>query len=48
MGKGGKFLFAPPHYKGVVPKEGYFVAKSPIFGDWLVARGFLVKGNPKP
>jgi hypothetical protein len=46
-GKGGKFLFLPPGYKGEVP-DGYFVARSPTFGNWLGARGFLVNGDPKP
>ena len=46
-GKGGKFLVLPPGYKGKVPK-GYFVAKSPTYGVWFAARGFLVKGDPKP
>jgi hypothetical protein len=46
-GKGGKFLFLPPGYKGEVPK-GYFVAQSPTFGNWIGARGFLVNGDPKP
>ncbi|WP_213287335.1 DUF1254 domain-containing protein [Bradyrhizobium sp. sGM-13] len=46
-GKGGKFLFLPPGYAGPVP-EGYFVARSTTFGNWLFARGFLVNGDPKP
>jgi hypothetical protein len=45
-GKGGKFLFLPPDYKGEVPK-GYFVFKSPTFGNWYISRGFLVDGSPK-
>jgi hypothetical protein len=45
-GKGGKFLFLPPGYKGEVP-EGYFVFKSPTFGNWYISRGFLVDGSPK-
>jgi hypothetical protein len=47
QGKGGKFLVLPPDYKGPVPK-GYFVAKAHTYGVWLAARGFLVKGDPKP
>ena len=46
-GKGGKFLFLPPGYTGDVP-EGYFVFKSATYGHWLVTRGFLVNGDPKP
>lgn len=47
QGKGGKFLFLPPGYKGDVP-EGYFVFRSRTYGHWLVSRGFLVNGDPKP
>ena len=46
-GKGGKFLFLPPDYKGEVP-EGYHVFKSQTFGNWFGTRGFLVNGDPKP
>src|SRR5262245_49657181 len=47
-GKGGKFLLVPPGYKGDLPKTGYFVTQSPTFGNWFIARGFLVNGDPKP
>ncbi len=46
-GKGGKFLFLPPGYKGAVP-EGYFVYKSRTFGNAFFTRGFLVNGDPGP
>jgi len=46
-GKGGKFLLLPPGYKGDVP-DGYFVARSRTFGNWLAMRGFLNNGDPKP
>jgi hypothetical protein len=46
-GKGGKFLFLPPGYQGEVP-DGYFVARSPTYGVWFGARGFVVNGDPKP
>jgi hypothetical protein len=46
-GKGGKFLFLPPGYKGKVPK-GYFVFKSRTFGNIFFTRGFLVNGDPGP
>jgi hypothetical protein len=45
-GKGGKFLFLPPGYKGEVP-EGYYVFKSPTFGNWYLSRGFMIDGSPK-
>lgn len=38
-GKGGKFLFLPPGYKGSVPK-GYFVVKSSSYRIWCMMRGF--------
>ena len=43
-GKGGKYLILPPDYKGETP-EGYFVATSPGYVNWLVLRGFLVNGK---
>ena len=46
-GKGGKFVRLPPGYKGPEPK-GYFVFKSPTYGNWFVTRGFQVDGSPKP
>ena len=46
-GKGGKFLFLPPGYKGNVP-AGYHVFKSRTFGNTFGTRGFLVNGDPKP
>jgi hypothetical protein len=46
-GKGGKFLFLPPGYKGDVP-DGYFVVKSPTYGLWVPLRNFAVDGDVKP
>ncbi|MBD9371024.1 DUF1254 domain-containing protein [Rhizobium sp. ARZ01] len=46
-GQGGKFLFLPPGYRGSTP-DGYFVFRSPTYGNWFVTRGFLVNGDPKP
>ena len=46
-GKGGKFLVLPPGYTGDVPK-GYFTFRSKTHGVWLILRGFLVNGDPKP
>ncbi|CAE7491036.1 unnamed protein product [Symbiodinium natans] len=44
-GAGGKYLYLPPGYDGKVP-EGYFVAKSPSFTNWVALRGFLKDGKP--
>ena len=46
-GKGGKYLFLPPDYKGQTP-DGYHVFKSKTFGNWFGTRGFQVNGDPKP
>jgi hypothetical protein len=45
-GKGGKFLLLPPGYKGDVP-EGYFVFRSPTFGNVYFWRGFVENGSTK-
>lgn len=40
MGKGGKYLIIGPDYEGDIP-EGYFVAKSRTYRNWLIARVFV-------
>ncbi len=45
-GKGGKFLILPPGYKGEVP-EGYYVARTNTYGNWVIWRGFQVDGSTK-
>ncbi len=44
-GKGGKFLIVPPGYKGDVP-DGYFVAHTKTYGNWVIWRGFQENGDP--
>ncbi|MEA3501675.1 MAG: DUF1254 domain-containing protein, partial [Actinomycetota bacterium] len=44
-GQGGKYLILPPEYDGPEP-DGYFVARSPSYTNWLILRGFLVDGKP--
>jgi hypothetical protein len=46
-GQGGKFLILPPGYEGDVP-EGYHVARTNTYGNWVIWRGFQVDGSPKP
>ena len=36
-GQGGKYLILPPDHDGEVP-DGYFVARSPTYSNWLVIR----------
>ena len=43
-GKGGKYLFLPPGYKGKEP-SGYFVFRSPGYRIWAMMRGFGEVGN---
>ena len=46
-GQGGKFLILPPGYDGQVP-EGYHVARTQTYGNWVIWRGFQVEGDPAP
>ena len=46
-GKGGKYLFVPPHYKGNLPESGYFVFKPATYGLFVGFRNFAVKGDVK-
>ena len=43
-GKGGKYLLLSPGYEGEVP-EGYFVLRSPTYGNLMFFRGFLDNGS---
>jgi len=43
-GKGGKYLFLPPGYKGDIP-EGYFAAHTRTFRNWLLMRAFVIDGD---
>jgi hypothetical protein len=44
-GQGGHYLILPPEYEGEIP-EGYFVAQSSSYVNWVILRGFLVDGKP--
>jgi hypothetical protein len=46
-GQGGKFLLVPPGYEGALP-EGYHIARTNTYGNWVVWRGFQVNGSTKP
>ena len=43
-GKGGKFLVLPPGYKGDIP-EGYHIAKTNTYGNWVIWRGYQKDGS---
>jgi hypothetical protein len=44
-GQGGKYLIVHKDFDGEIP-DGYFVARSPTYVNWLILRGFLVDGKP--
>ena len=46
-GQGGKFLILPPGYEGDVP-DGYYVAQTPTYGNWVIWRGFQRDGSTRP
>ena len=46
-GQGGKFLILPPGYKGEAP-DGYHVARTNTYGNWVIWRGFQEQGDPGP
>ncbi|WP_425045703.1 DUF1214 domain-containing protein [Primorskyibacter sp. S87] len=43
-GQGGKFLVLPPGYDGEVP-EGYHVARTNTYGNWVLWRGYQKDGT---
>ncbi|SDP27785.1 Uncharacterized conserved protein [Ralstonia sp. 25mfcol4.1] len=47
-GKGGKYLFVPPGYTGQLPASGYYIVKSPTYGNLLFGRAFMQHGDPRP
>lgn len=46
MGQGGKFLLLPPGY-AEAPPEGYFIVRSPTYGNFIFFRGFALGGDPQ-
>lgn len=44
-GKGGKYLFVPPGYTGVLPANGYFIAKTPTYSNVIIYRAFVKDGD---
>ena len=44
-GKGGKYLFVPPGYTGKRAVDGYFVMKSPTYGNLMFYRAFVQSGD---
>jgi hypothetical protein len=48
QGRGGRFLFIGPGYDGPVPGMGFHVFRSQTYNNFIIWRGFLVNGDPKP
>jgi hypothetical protein len=44
-GKGGKYLFVPPGYKGKLPSSGYFIARPRTYGNLIFYRAFVKDGD---
>jgi hypothetical protein len=44
-GKGGKYVFVPPGYKGKLPSTGYFVVKSATYSNLMFYRAFVQGGD---
>jgi hypothetical protein len=45
QGKGGKYLFVPPGYKGSLPSNGYYVVKTPTYMNLIFFRAFVSNGD---
>ncbi len=45
-GKGGKYLIVPNDYDGVLPKDGYYILKTPSYMNWLALRAFPGADGP--
>jgi len=45
-GKGGRYLLVPPDYEGDVP-AGYFVTRTPSYGNWFLLRAFPTDDDPQ-
>ena len=43
-GQGGRYLFLPPGYEGEVP-DGYHVAPTRSYRNWLLMRAFVIDGD---
>ncbi|PLW99251.1 MAG: hypothetical protein C0591_03095 [Marinilabiliales bacterium] len=46
VGRGGRYLLLPPEYTDA-STEGYFVAHSSTYGNFIFFRGFALGGDPK-
>jgi len=44
QGKGGKYVFVGPDYKGALPK-GYRVVKTPTYRNWMFLRALVQNGD---
>jgi hypothetical protein len=47
-GEGGKYLFVPPGYAGLLPEGGYFIGHSKTTRVSILGRAFLENNDPAP
>jgi len=47
QGRGGRYLFLPPHYEGPVPQIGFHVVRTRTYRHWVLARAFVIDGDIK-
>ncbi|MCW2309591.1 DUF1254 domain-containing protein [Rhodobium gokarnense] len=45
QGRGGRYLFLPPHYDGPVPKMGFHIVRTRTNMHWLFARAFVTEAG---
>ncbi|MBW8640758.1 DUF1254 domain-containing protein [Hoeflea sp. WL0058] len=45
QGRGGRYLFLPPHYDGPVPAMGFHVIPTRTNAHWLFARAFVTEAG---
>jgi len=45
QGRGGRYLFLPPHYDGPVPPMGFHVLRTRTNMHWLFARAFVTEAG---
>ena len=45
QGKGGKFLLVRSDYTGALPKQGYYIVKTPSNNNLIVIRAFVQGGD---
>ena len=45
QGRGGRYLFLPPHYDGPVPQIGFHIVRTKTNMHWVFGRAFVTDGD---